>query len=106
MSRHWNLSPDASIKIAPRLSNPALIRKMVNSLSENEQCFRLAINDGGSDFSKEFAMAVAFHENTDRTRRRGYGLQIIKTFVDEAHHVYEPNLGNKLILTKNLRNDL
>jgi len=151
MSHQGDLLPDVSLEIAPRLSNLALIRKIVNSLSVymgfsedkamqlemavdeacsnsiasiqekegdppqtkvrieicfHEHCLRLAIIDGGDDFSEEFALAVPFHEHTDRTRKRGYGLQIIKTFVDEAHHVYEPSLGNKLILTKYLRDDL
>lgn len=149
MSQQWDIQPDISIEVTPRLTNLVLIRKIVNSLAEDlglsekhasqlemavdeacansiasiqekegdppetkirleisvrEHCLRLAIVDLGNCFEEQYKNAVPFHEGTDRTRKRGYGLQIIKTFMDEVHYIHDPNRGNKLILTKYLSN--
>lgn len=71
-------------------------------ISVQQHCLRLAIVDSGNNFREQYEKAVPFHEETDRTRERGYGLQIIKTFMDEVHYIHDPNYGNKLILTKYL----
>lgn len=150
MSHHWDVEPDISIEIDPRQSNLVLIRKMINSLSEDlgfseqdalqlemavdEACansiasiqekegdppttkvrleisvrqhgLRLVILDSGDNFFEQYKQAVPFQDNTDRTRQRGYGLQIIKTFMDEVDYVHDPNVGNKLILTKYLQSN-
>ncbi len=150
MNRHWDIQPDFSIEVTPRLSNLVLIRKIVNSLtadlgvseehalqlemavdeacsnsivsirekegetsitrvrieiSVQEHCLRLAIVDSGNNFREQYERALPFHEGTDRTRDRGYGLQIIKTFMDEVDYIHDPAFGNKLILTKYLRSN-
>lgn len=67
-----------------------------------QNCLRLTVIDNGRDFSTHFNKAVPFHEKTIRTKKRGYGLQIIKTLMDEVHYIREPKTENKLILTKYL----
>ncbi len=65
-----------------------------------ERCLQIAIIDRGRNFSEHFERALPFHEGTDRTRKRGYGLQIIKTLMDEVQYIHEAGIGNKLVLTK------
>lgn len=67
-----------------------------------DHCLRIAIKDTGKNYAEFFEKAIPFHPGTDRTRNRGYGLQIIKTFMDEVHYFHEPEIGNQLILTKYL----
>ncbi len=73
------------------------IRLEVDVCSE---CLRINILDKGKDFSNSFRRAVPLSDITDRTRRRGYGLQIIKTLMDDVQYQYEPELGNSLQLVK------
>ena len=65
----------------------------------------ISVHDSGNDFTHHFQKAVAISDNCDMTKRRGYGLQIIKTFMDEVHYVHEPEVGNRLHLTKYLPTD-
>lgn len=65
-----------------------------------EQGLKIAVLDRGRNFADHFERAVPFHEGTDRTRPRGYGLQIIKTCMDEVHYFHEAERGNRLVLTK------
>ncbi|MEW6236812.1 MAG: ATP-binding protein [Candidatus Omnitrophota bacterium] len=62
--------------------------------------FRITIHDNGKDFSRNFAEALPLCPSSDRTRTRGYGLQIIKTLMDEVHYVHDPQAGNRLHLVK------
>lgn len=62
----------------------------------------ITIYDNGSDFSNFFENAEVLTEIFDCKRRRGYGLQIIKTFMDEVRYVHTPEVGNRLRLTKYL----
>lgn len=71
-------------------------------ISVQQHCLRVAIVDTGKSFHEQYEKAMPFHEETDRTCKRGYGLQIIKTFMDEVHYIHDPRIGNKLILTKYL----
>ena len=65
-----------------------------------EQGLKIAVVDRGRDFADHFEKAVPFHDGTDRTRHRGYGLQIIKTCMDEVQYSHETDRGNRLVLTK------
>ena len=58
--------------------------------------------DFGEDFSHFLDRATPLTEFTDRTRKRGYGLQIIKTFMDEVSYQHDPQAGNRLHLIKYL----
>ncbi len=82
----------------------APVTKVRLEISVQQHCLRLAVVDSGDNFREQYEKAVPFHDNTDRTRQRGYGLQIIKTFMDEVHYIHDPRIGNKLILTKYLQN--
>lgn len=62
----------------------------------------IMIQDRGDDFTEHFQKAAPFTEISDRTRKRGYGLQIIKTFMDEVHYFHSPEQGNLLYLIKNI----
>ncbi len=76
--------------------------KLRLEISIHDKYLKMVIADCGNDFSEHYHKANPFHERTDRTQRGGYGLQIIKTFMDEVHYSHEPEIGNKLILTKYL----
>lgn len=60
------------------------------------------VADSGEDFSEQFHRARPMSTFTDRSRRRGYGLQIIKTFMDDVHYERDPQNGNRLHLIKRL----
>ncbi|MFB3788951.1 MAG: ATP-binding protein [bacterium] len=64
----------------------------------------ITVRDCGDDFTSAFQKARALHEFTDRTRKRGYGLQIIKTFMDRVHYRYDPEKGNELRFIKFITN--
>lgn len=66
---------------------------------------QLTIIDTCQDFIDHFQRAIRFDEQTDRTQKRGYGLRIIKTLMDEVHYIHDPSIGNKLIMMKYLRID-
>lgn len=140
-------NPDIVLEIKPSLANLAIIRNIINSVSEclgmscedtlqfemavDEACAnsiasilekegdtpasfaRLQIGidahrvcvqvlDTGDCFKEHYENAAPFDDSTDRNRRRGYGLQIIKTFMDEVDYIHEPGTGNRLVLTKYL----
>lgn len=90
----------ASIREKEGERSSSKIRLEISAL---QHCLRVAIADSGDDFREQYEKAAPFDERTDRTRRRGYGLQIIKTFMDEVHYIHDPHIGNKLILTKYLQ---
>lgn len=68
----------------------------------DEESVSITITDQGHDFTEHFHKARPLHHETDRTRRRGYGLQIIKTFMDDVHYEHDGNKGNRLRLIKYL----
>ena len=61
---------------------------------------KITVQDSGKDFSQNFHKALPMSDITDRTRMRGYGLQIIKTFMDDVQYVRDPSHGNFLHLIK------
>lgn len=65
-----------------------------------QDAIHIIIKDGGRDFSQALKKASPLHDFSDRTRRRGYGLQIIKTFMDVVDYVHDPQTGNRLQLVK------
>ncbi len=65
-----------------------------------EEGIELTIQDGGQDYSLHFYNAYPLDDKTDRTRKRGYGLQIIKKLMDEVVYEYDPETGNRLYLRK------
>ena len=73
-------------------------------LSVKTDALEITIRDSGNDFTSAFQKATALHEFTDRTRKRGYGLQIIKTFMDRVQYSYDPVKGNELRFIKFLSN--
>lgn len=60
----------------------------------------ITIVDCGADFSDPFHRALPMTGLTDRTRKRGYGLQIIKTLMDEVRYERDPAAVNRLHLIK------
>ncbi len=58
------------------------------------------VHDNGKDFTQHFNKADPIDHKTDCTRKRGYGLQIIKTLMDEVQYIHDPELGNHLRITK------
>lgn len=69
-------------------------------ISIKANAIHLVIRDCGYDFSNAFDKASPLHDFSDRTRKRGYGLQIIKTFMDVVDYMYDPEFGNILHLVK------
>lgn len=69
-------------------------------LKMESSAIHIVIQDCGQDFSQAFFKATPLHDFTDRTRNRGYGLQIIKTFMDVVDYVHDPQAGNRLYLVK------
>lgn len=67
-----------------------------------DHCVRFTICDNGNDYSHHFHQAQPMDETADRTQRRGYGLRIIKTLMDEVDYSYDPEMGNRLLLVKYL----
>ena len=67
-----------------------------------ETSLRIVVIDAGKNFSHHFEKACPLTEDTDLTMRRGYGLKIIKTFMDEVQYIHHPGVGNQLHLTKYL----
>ncbi len=60
----------------------------------------IVVFDNGGDFSQALHKAAPLHEYTDRSHKRGYGLQIIKTFMDEIEYHYDSRSGNRLHMIK------
>ncbi|MGC9326726.1 MAG: ATP-binding protein, partial [Candidatus Hinthialibacter sp.] len=54
-----------------------------------KDAIHIVIKDRGSDFSQALSKASPLHDFSDRTRQRGYGLQIIKTFMDVVDYVHD-----------------
>lgn len=79
-------------------TNPA--SKLRLDIQINSTYMQITIHDSGSDFSHHFHKAIPLSEKSDRTRMRGYGLQIIKTFMDDVQYVRDPQAGNQLHLIK------
>lgn len=75
-------------------------QKVRIELDIQESCICVIVQDPGDNFSHHFDKASPFGESCDRTRRRGYGLKIIKTFMDEVHYFHDPKSGNQLRLKK------
>lgn len=69
-------------------------------ISLKSNAIHIVIRDCGNDFSNAFEKASPLHDFSDRLRKRGYGLQIIKTFMDIVDYVYDPQYGNTLYLVK------
>jgi len=67
-----------------------------------KHCVRFTVYDSGEDFSHHFQNATPMDDETDRTKKRGYGLRIIKTFMDEVQYHHDPEEGNRLHLIKYL----
>ncbi|MBN2330143.1 MAG: ATP-binding protein [Candidatus Omnitrophica bacterium] len=65
-----------------------------------QDAIHIVIIDCGRDFSQALKKASPLHDFSDRTRKRGYGLQIIKTFMDVVDYVHDPQTGNRLQLVK------
>lgn len=68
-----------------------------------DEHIRVTVIDCGGDFSEHFHNALPMTGLTDRTRKRGYGLQIIKTLMDEVSYEHDPHHGNRLHFTKFVR---
>jgi len=64
------------------------------------ESLRITVRDKGKDFSTSFNKAVPLSDFSDRTKKRGYGLQIIKTLMDDVQYQHEPEMGNSLHLVK------
>lgn len=69
-------------------------------LKDNCVCF--SVCDNGHDYSHQFHKAQPMDNMADRTKRRGYGLRIIKTLMDEVDYSHDPQRGNRLYLVKYL----
>lgn len=69
-------------------------------LTLHDNGVQLSVVDQGRDFSYHFRKAAPLADYSDRTRRRGYGLQIIKTLMDDVHYSHDPGLGNRLSFVK------
>lgn len=67
-----------------------------------DNCVCFTVCDNGHDYSHHFQQAKPMDNLTDRTKRRGYGLRIIKTLMDEVDYSYDPQMGNRLYLVKYL----
>ncbi len=67
-----------------------------------DHCVRFTICDNGLDYSHHFHQAKPMTEEADRSKRRGYGLRIIKTLMDEVDYFHDPQTGNRLYLVKYL----
>ena len=66
----------------------------------SDEYLKISVQDIGKDFTQSFQKALPMSEKTDRTQMRGYGLQIIKTFMDDVQYIHDPSLGNTLHLIK------
>jgi serine/threonine-protein kinase RsbW len=66
----------------------------------NSTFIKITVHDSGHDFMQKFKKALPLSDETDRTQKRGYGLKIIKTFMDDVQYVHEPSTGNRLHLIK------
>ena len=71
-------------------------------LKVNHDALHIVVLDKGGDFSQAFQKAEPLHDFTDRTHKRGYGLPIIKTFMDEIDYQYDSQSGNRLHLIKRI----
>ncbi len=80
--------------------NPA--EKIRLEIKVQPESLHVTIIDCGKDFTHSLQKAGPLSDDTDRTKKRGYGLQIIKTFMDEVEYVHEPGSGNKLSLMKRI----
>lgn len=69
----------------------------------NDGGIRITVIDCGPDFSDRFHQALPMTGLTDRTRKRGYGLQIIKTLMDEVTYERADGGWNHLHLIKFVR---
>ena len=109
LARAEQVTPATMSKLVSDLEAAGLVAKRIDRADKRgvrieitllEQGLKIAVVDRGRDFADHFEKAVPFHDGTDRTRHRGYGLQIIKTCMDEVHYSHETDRGNRLVLTK------
>ncbi len=68
----------------------------------SSDCLDITVIDNGNSFSEHFDRQVPMDELVGRFQTSGYGLQIIKTFMDHVDYQHLPNEGNRLRLKKNL----
>lgn len=85
------------------------MRRLAISPNEARVCVKLwveenqlhiQVQDCANSFFDAFQRAMPISDYTDRTQRRGYGLQIIKTFMDAVHYEHCSQNGNLLFMTK------
>lgn len=68
-----------------------------------ENALEIIVIDNGACFTEHFERSVAMEELVRRCQTRGYGLQIIKTCMDEVQYMHLPEQGNRLVLRKVLQ---
>jgi anti-sigma regulatory factor (Ser/Thr protein kinase) len=78
------------------------IQSVFVSITIEHPELHIVIQDGGEDFTRQFQNAEPLSEVTDRYKKRGYGLQIIKKFMDEVSYVHDPEQGNFLHVVKKI----
>ncbi len=89
-----------SIQAIRRIEGNQPCTKVRIEVEINPDTLRIIISDGGENFNHFFQNADPLCPHTDRTKTRGYGLKIIKTFMDEVIYDHDPDLGNRLYLIK------
>ncbi len=94
-----------SIEGIRKLEGDAPHSRVRIEIKVDDDALHIIVLDKGGDFSQAFQKAAPLHEFTDRTRKRGYGLQIIKTFMDEIDYHYDSQSGNRLHLVKRMTHD-
>ncbi|MGI6456766.1 MAG: ATP-binding protein [bacterium] len=119
-TKHLNLTPEEALQLEICVDE-ACANSIEHSLAHNSEPFEarikielhvlpdhlhLTVQDQGQDFSNHFDKALPLSDFSDRTRMRGYGLQIIKTLMDDVHYHYDPSLGNRLCLIKYFKSGL
>lgn len=92
-------SVEATQRKGAEIADP-LVRIEINL---NKKGVEVIVVDDGHDFTHKFQKAVPLTDMSDRTKRRGYGLQIIKSLMDEVSYVHDPEMGNRLSLIKYFR---
>jgi len=114
LAKHLNLSAEEavqlemcldeacanSIEAIRELEGECPLTKVRIDVEIKKDHFRITVQDNGKDFSQNFREALPLCPSSDRTRKRGYGLQIIKTLMDEVHYIHDPQAGNRLHLVK------
>lgn len=91
-----------SIRAIQEREGPGAHTMLRLEITPRHDAIDIVVVDNGACFSEHFDRHVQLDELVARFQTGGYGLQIIKTCMDDVYYEHVPEQGNRLQLTKKL----